>query len=154
MKGLATVWVLLLALMPDCHSADQGSPVVDLGWLRAVQNQSGWFVTRADYIASGWFVTRADYIAASSDKIAPGDAITAVDGQRIGDCNALTAAVFLRRIASGAETAEITRSGSRRWLHLLPLQEKLLKLAARQYISDIAPPNLCQGSPCAESRIE
>jgi len=135
MKGLATVWVLLLTLMPDCHAVDQSSPVVDLGWLRAVQNQSG------------WFVTRANYIAASSDKITPGDAITAVDGQRIRDCNALTAAVFLRRIGSGAETAEITRSGSTRWLHLLPLQEKLLKLAAPQHISDIAPPIYAREAP-------
>jgi AhpC/TSA family len=135
MKDLVAVSVLLFALMPDCRAADRSSPVVDLGWLRAVQNQSGWFVARANYIAG------------SSDKITSGDAITAVDGQHIRDCNALTAAVFLRRIGSGAETAEITRSGSTRLLHLAPLQEKLLKLAAPQYLSDIAPPIYAKEAP-------
>jgi AhpC/TSA family len=135
MKGLATVWVLLLALMPDCHAADQSLPVVDLGWLRAMQ------------IQSGWFVTRANYIAGNNDKITPGDAITAVDGQHIRDCNGLTATVFLRRIGSGAETAEITRNGSTRLLHLAPLQEKLLKLGAPQHISDIAAPIYAKEAP-------
>jgi hypothetical protein len=120
--------LLVFTLLPCCSAAETRSATVDLGWLRAEQNHNGWFVTRATYVSS------------TADKVNPGDAIIAVDGQRISDCNAITAAVFLRRIGSNAITAQIMRDGATRLLQLEPpTHEPLLKIAA-EYVSDIEPP--------------
>lgn len=92
-------------------------PTIDLGWLRAVQQQHGWKVVRSTFVPS------------SGDRINVGDSIRAVGSQKTDACGPLTAIRIFDRIGREESTVTVVRDGTPKILHLFPGQEPLIGLA-------------------------
>lgn len=142
MRVVAVVLMSLFGLLQCCHAATESAAVVDLGWLRATHESSGWLINRAHYLSS------------DGDKVVPGDLLVFIDDQRIADCNAITAAAFLLRIGTEARTAQVLRNGRNQILHLMPSPDSRLRLIGPQFVSDVAPPIYADEAPAPRIELQ
>lgn len=120
-RASAVVLVTLCLLLSYCWAGDTSSPIVDLGWLRAIQQEDG------------WLVIRSYHVSLSGASVSPGDLIVAVDNDRVDGCNAISASIILSNIAGEASTVKVIRHGTMRTLHFDSQQEPLLKLVPRRF---------------------
>ncbi len=91
----------------------QMSPSIDLGNIRAVADRDGWRITASSQLRR------------NGNRLEAGDIVVSVDGKRIGDLNALSAAFFLFRAGLDAETATVIRDRRTNRLDFTP-PERLL----------------------------
>ena len=123
----AALTVLCTLVCFNCATGQSQRPVVDLGWLRAVQQQDG------------WTVERSTFFPLSEEKILVGDTIQAVDSKRTDTCDPLSASRIFTGIPLDAVTVTVIRDGTLKTLHLFPRKEPLVEFAPRYHSTTFMP---------------
>lgn len=134
--------LLLLLLVATSRAAGPASvPRIDLGWLRATQNDQGWLLT---YVYEG-IPTR--------DALRSGDVLVSVDHQRLEELNPLGVAHVMTGIGS-AHTAVVYRNQATVRLNFVSLDERVISLPRRRfdwptqiYARGTPPPSLALPDP-------
>lgn len=114
--GKIALTALCAVLLANCAIAQSQPPTIDLGWLRAVKQQTG------------WTVVYSSFIPASAERILPGDVIRTVDSQQTYACGPLSAARVFSRIPETVSTVTVTRYDTLKTLHFFREQETLLAM--------------------------
>jgi hypothetical protein len=126
-KGFPLAWLLLIAVCSIAACASSVPPynaVIDLGWIRVVEEDGGWLVTNVYQLPP------------AREPLRSGDVIVAVSNQRLDQMNALSAARVLSELEVGAaDTASVLRGGQFQTLHFRP-PDLLGSYGQRRFLTD------------------